>query len=84
MRMHRWIPVFTLAAALSAGACSRDNGGEAKLDSNDGIAPAAGNATDEGRTSGGSETAQERTTVVNDTAPHRPGAPNNPATGHTP
>lgn len=82
MRMHRWIPVLALTAALAA--CGGGEGADAKLNSNDGISPAAGNATDEGRTSSGSSTAQEQTTVVNDTAPHRPGAPNNPATGTTP
>ena len=83
MRTHRWIPVFTLAAALTLGACGSDKKGDATLNSSDGISP-AGNTTDEGRTSSGSSEAQEQTTVVNDTAPHRPGAPNNPATGTTP
>ncbi len=88
MRKHRWIPVFTLAAALSLGACGGEGGGEATMDSSDGISPAVGNerapGPGEGSQQGGSPSGQEQATSVNDTTPHRPGAPGNTGLGNQP
>jgi hypothetical protein len=87
MRMHRWISAFTVAAALSLGACSggeeearpeTGNNPDAAIGSNDGLTPTVGQerapGPGEGGQSGGSPTAQEQTTTINDTTPHRPGA----------
>ncbi|HEX8392355.1 MAG TPA: hypothetical protein VF665_08380 [Longimicrobium sp.] len=88
MRTHRWIPVFTLAAALSLAACGGEGNGKATLESNDGLSPTTGSerapGPGEGGQSGGSPSAQERTTVANDTAPHRPGTPGKPGLGNQP
>jgi len=79
MRTHRRISAFVLAAGLSLGACSGDGGGEAELDSADGISPVTGEertpSSGDGGQSLGSPTAQEQATSVDDTTPHRPGAP---------
>lgn len=90
MRMHRWMGVFTVAAALGMGACGgggegqseTGNDGAATVGSNDGISPTVGEerapGPGEGGQSVGSPSAQEMTTTVNDTTPHRPGAPASP------
>lgn len=91
MRMHRWIGVFTVAAALTLGACGggeetgqaeTGNDGTATVGSGDGLSPTTGEESGvgpgEGSQASGSPSAQEMTTTVNDTTPHRPGAPSRP------
>jgi hypothetical protein len=89
MRMHRWIGIFTVAAALSAcGGGGEEpqsetgNNGDAVVGSNDGISPTVGEERSPGPGEGGqavgSPSAQEQATTVNDTTPHRPGSPASP------
>jgi hypothetical protein len=72
MRTHRWISAFTVAAALSLGACG--DPGEGSREAGSLAQPGATQATDESDQPAGYSPEKDQGTAVNDTTPHRPGA----------
>jgi hypothetical protein len=73
MQTHRWISAFTVAAALSLGACG--DAGEGSRESGSLAQPGATQATDESDQAAGYSPEKDQGTAANDTTPHRPGTP---------
>lgn len=82
MRTHRWIPIFSLAAALAVAACGDPGEGSRETPAQQGGAgvsqPGSTQATDESDQGAGYSPERDQGTAVDDTTPHRPGSPSTP------